>query len=265
MTTVRAATIDDLEPIVAMTRAQRRQLARWSPVYFRPRAGADEAHAAFLAFIVESHDHDTVVMDDDGDVFGFFVRIGQERHLWIDDLCVAGPERWPETIRLVVESSPAPWVTCVAAEDHRRRHELGAAGLREISTYYVKATAGIAPKAAAGGAVEAGHRGDAPAHTFGGRPFSADLPGALVVTDGRGGLAIGSPSASPPLYDPGGPTCVVDQVRGRDRARLVDDAVAAAAGRDDAQVVVVCGHDDPELAEVAHAAGFTPEVIVIGS
>ena len=218
-----------------------------------------------MEFIVGSDDHDTVVLDDGSDVFGFFVRVHQERHLWVDDLCVADPGRWPEAVRLVVETNPTPWVTCVAAADQRRREELGRAGLRAISTYWVRATTGVAPRPAGAGILVGQQAGDNPSHTFGGRPFSPDLPGALVVTDGQGGYAIGSPSASPPLYDPGGPTCVIDQITGDDREALLHDALATAAGRGDAQVVVVCGHDDGELAGIVEASGFTPEVELIGS
>ena len=265
ITRARSAATDDLDAIVSLTRSQRHQLAEWSPVYFNPRAGADEGHANYLRFIVGSGDHQTLVLEDDGEVFGFFVHVAQHRHLWVDDLCVNDTQRWPEAIRLVFETSTAPWVTCVAVADEHRRTAMAKARLREISTYYRRATKGITPRSATSPPDIGPSRGQVPAHTFGGRPFSADLPGALVVVDGDGGYAIGSPSATPPIYDPGGSACVVDQVVGADRERLTHDVIATAAGRGDAQVVVVCDRDDQELAGIIEAAGFTAEVLLIGS
>lgn len=265
MTVVREATIEDLESIVQLTRSQRNQLAEWSPVYFNPRDGADEGHAGFLSFIVTSRDHDTFVLDGDDDVFGFFVNVHQDRHLWVDDLCIDSHIRWPETVRCLVESTASPWVTCVAMADRHRRSELAKAGLKELSTYYARKTSDIVPLAATAAVIASPPDRETPSHTFGGRPFSPALAGALVVDDNQGGYVVGSPSVTPPIYDPGGPTCVIDQIVGADRHTLVRDALAVAAGRGDAQVIVVCGHDDEQLIEILKSSGFTAEVTLIGS
>lgn len=100
---------------------------------------------------------------------------------------------------------------------------------------------------------------EAPANTFGGSPFDAEVPGALVAGDDDGNYAIGSPGAEPPIYDPGGPTCVVDQLGGPNRRTAAGLAIAAAASRGDAQLVIVsAGQDDirRELAEL----GFAPQI-----
>lgn len=78
---------------------------------------------------------------------------------------------------------------------------------------------------------------------------------ALVWEDTTGivdGFIIGNVMAAPSVYDPGGPTCLVDDywVRGGERwetiGRALLDAVCARARLEfeAAQVVVVCGHQD---------------------
>ncbi len=273
MTTVRAATTDDLEQIVRLTRSQRRRLSEWSPVYFNPRQGADDHHAGFLTFIVGSEDHQTSVFDDDGTVVGFFVRVQQDRHVWLDDLCVDDETRWPAVLGCLAGAVPGPWVSCVAVADRERRRAMATVGLRELSTYYARPTGEVGSDRATGdrgpdteleSLAETPSDHDTPSHTFGGRPFSPDEPGALVVGGGRGGFVIGSPSMSPPIYDPGGPTCVIDQIVGDDRGALLRRALTATAWRGDAQVVVVCDRDDQQLAAIVTTAGFTPEVILVG-
>lgn len=78
----RPATLNDLDAIVELTRQQRRRLADWCPVYFNPRAGADEAHGRWLEILVGSDTHDTRVLIDRGTVVGFYNLITQSTRTW---------------------------------------------------------------------------------------------------------------------------------------------------------------------------------------
>lgn len=259
----RQADQSDLAAIVSLAQANRQQLARWSPVYFNPREGSDEAHSGFLGFVVSSDDQEAVVIEDDNGVLAFFVRIHQAEHLWLDDLCVKDTDRWSEVVA-ALELPGRGWVTCASVKDRERIAAMAEVGARCLSRYWVRSTSDVAgQKARTHGGVDA-DAGLAAPHTFGGQAFTPGLEGALVVTDGQGGYVIGSPSASPPIYDPGGPTCVIDQVVGEDRAALVDVALAVCAGRGDAQVVVVCRDEDTALAATLEGRGFTAEVLLIG-
>ncbi|MDE0614874.1 MAG: hypothetical protein OXI32_10730 [bacterium] len=102
-----------------------------------------------------------------------------------------------------------------------------------------------------------------PAHTFGGVAFDPAIPGALVACDEYGNYAIGSPSVEPPIYDPGGPTSVVDQLGGPDRGVALDLAQSAAAARGDAQLVVVLASDDRELRRDLKAKSFQLQVVLL--
>ncbi len=79
------ATIDDFDEIVAMTSATRRQLASWAPTYFHPAEAADELHAGFLRFIVDSADHATRIVVSKDRIVGFFVEVEQSTLTWVDD------------------------------------------------------------------------------------------------------------------------------------------------------------------------------------
>lgn len=57
---------------------------------------------------------------------------------------------------------------------------------------------------------------------------------------------------------------MIDQLVGDDRGATLDRALAVAADRGDAQVVVVCAPDDAELEAVLSQRGFTPVVDVMG-
>ncbi len=104
-------------------------------------------------------------------------------------------------------------------------------------------------------------RPDAPSHTFGGVAFDPGIPGALAVCDHDGNYAIGSPGIEPPIYDPGGPTCVVDQIGGPRRGVAPDLAQSAAAGRGDAQIVVVVEIDDVNLLKDLEARDFQIQIV----
>jgi len=263
--TVRPATHDDLDVIVTLTKAMRRQLARWAPVYFNPTAEADQLHPVFLEFMINSEDHVTQALVSEDGLVGFFAEhmLAGETRTWVDDLCVADEALWRSTIRAIGEVVAPPWVTCVSSQDESRTAALTESGLSVVSSFWARTTHDIvAVEPAVFDPVDFDASNAAP-HVFGGQAFRPDLPGALVVGS-HAGYAIGSPPVTPPIYDPGGPTTVIDQVNGPDRSKLLDMSLAAAAHRDDAQVVVVCSEEDAELSVILGESGFNRVVDLIG-
>ena len=262
---VRDAQAEDLAEILELTSAMRSQLAVWSPVYFRPRTGADAAHAQFLEFVVGSPDQQASVFVLDDSVVGFFRRADLPKHVWVDDLCLQQPGLWGEAARTLVESmGSSTWVTCVSSHDAGRLAALSSAGLAPISTYWSKSLMNgpsIPEVEEAPTVLE--QRPDGPAHTFGGVTFDPSIPGALVVSDGSGNYAIGSPSVEPPIYDPGGPTCVVDQVGGPDQGIALNLVQSEASSRGDAQLVVVSAIDDEGLLQVLEAENFQLQIVLL--
>ncbi len=263
--TIRPAMREDLESIVSLTRATRRQLAQWAPVYFNPTAEADELHAAFLEFMVDADDVVTKMLTADGEPIGFFAEhtLAGEPRTWVDDLCIADASWWPSAIDAINNEFTTPWVTCVSSRDIPRSQAMIERGHGVISSYWARTTRDITPVAPLDFTSSDFDVKHAAPHTFGGQAFQPDLPGALVVGSDAG-FAIGSPSATPPIYDPGGPTTVIDQINGPDRPRVVQMSLAAAKDRSDAQVVVVCRQKDAELVNIVEEAGFNRVVDLIG-
>ena len=253
---IRDAIEADLPEIVALTRRRRRELALFAPVYWRPRERADDMHAAFLGFLVKNSDHRCkVVLDAGQEVVGFYQVTPQAQHRWLDDLCVADEALWPVVVPLL-EPEERPWVTCVPRADERLGEALRSSGIAPVSTYFSRILDGSL--------VEVRYEGPdsvpPPRHTFGGATLSDSTEGALCVLLEAGGRAVGSPSVNPPTYDPGGPTCVVDQIEGPKRGKALGAALRAATARGDHQMIVVVGVDDAPLIATLEAAGFRPPV-----
>ena len=267
---LRPATSEDLDTVISLTRAYRRQLAEWSPVYFNPRSEADENHAAFLAFLVGADQHLTSVLTEEDEVIGFFVLIDQGVHRWVDDLSLSVPQLWRDAMQTLSSQVSPPWITCVCSSDADRLQGLEEAGLKRQSTYYSRVlnpdqiTAKNPGPADTEASLPTDYKPSGPRHTFGGSSFSPEAPGALVIVDQVHGYVIGSPSAEPPIYDPGGPTCVIDQVIGSNQDLLVTQAMKKAEQRGDAQVIVVCAAGDQELASALADLDFKAEVHLLG-
>ncbi|WP_419846827.1 hypothetical protein [Candidatus Poriferisocius sp.] len=265
---VRDAQAKDFVEILELTSAMRGQLAVWSPVYFRPRAGADAAHAQFLEFVIGSPDQQASVFVHEDTVVGFFRRANQPHHIWVDDLCLQDPKLWGGVAELLAgDLGSGRWVTCASTHDTERLDALSSAGATPISSYWSKLLDESPPDTDASQVAGVPNipkqRPDGPAHTFGGVAFDPSIPGALAVSDDRGNYAIGSPSVEPPIYDPGGPTCVVDQIGGPDRGIALNLAQSEANGRGDAQLVVVSASDDEELRRVLEAKSFQLQVVLL--
>ena len=84
-----------------------------------------------------------------------------------------------------------------------------------------------------------------------------------MACDQDGNYAIGFPSVEPPIYDPGEPTCVVDQLGGPDRRVAFDLAQSAASARGDAQLVVVSASDEEDLQRELEDKGFLLQIILL--
>ncbi|MXZ86386.1 MAG: hypothetical protein F4Z02_12115 [Acidimicrobiia bacterium] len=264
---IRETGAEDLEEVIRLTSATRRQLAAWSPVYFRPREGADVAHAQFLEFVVGSSDQQASVFVINDSVVGFFRQADLPKHVWVDDLCLRDPGLWNEAARTLVECmGSTSWVTCVSPHDADRLDALSSAGLAPISMYWSKSLPSSPSMLETEEAPTVPEdRPAGPTHTFGGIAFDPGAPGALVACDPEGNYAIGSPGVEPPIYDPGGPTCVVDQLGGPDRGVALDLGHSAATARGDAQLVVVSAADDEELRYELETKGFEIQVVLLAS
>jgi hypothetical protein len=260
----RVATEDDIDPIVALTAAHRTRLAGWAPRWWRASTAAGQLHRLWLRHLIVEGVRSTVrVVDDTGAVIGCAVSMPQRGQWVVDDVALVADDRWADAgTALLTAIAERPALTCVPSRHTARVTASQAAGLDHVSSYWIRATeeGSSAPHPSE----RPGRRGAsaAPPHTFGG-PLDPAADGALVLTDETGGLAVGTPSITPPpVYDPGGTVCVIDRITGRHRADLLRSATAAAANRGDVLLNVVAASSDTELQDLLAATGFERTVDV---
>jgi hypothetical protein len=261
MRVVRLATQEDLDAIVALAAASRHRLAGWAPRWWRVAAAADELHRLWLTHLVGSDDAVVRVVTDGGHVVGCAVSVPQARQWFVDDVAMVDDDHWAEAGADLLEAvAERPAITCVPTLHLARRATSLACHLRHESSVWVRPT--IARGAPALGALDVGTPlPPAPLHTFGG-PLDPAAEGALAFDDGEGGLVVGSPStAAPPVYDPGGPVCIVDRVVG-DPGPLLEQALQASGARGDVLLAVVAAVDDRRLLSGLHQLDFVRTVDV---
>ncbi len=252
---VRDAAADDLDAVVALTQRRRAQLAAWQPEFWNPSADADLLHRMWLEYLIQSETPTRVVVDEDV-ICAFAVSVPQGGQTFVDDVAVA-PGRGPDAgVRLLAAIPEHPALLCVPAGDAELHSAADAAGVSWVSSYWLLRT----DPATHGEGVRLTRSGDpvdpaleAPAHTlWSGNPAAM----AMEVWRGDGVVVASPPVAAPPIYDPGGPTCVIDRVQGVDRAALLDRAVRTAFDRGDVGVLVVADAGDHELLAALAADGW---------
>jgi hypothetical protein len=261
--TIRAAVETDLEPIAGLTAASRRRLARWSPLWWRQAARADDLHPFWLRHLLDRDGPVMRVVDQGGTVVGCAISMPQPGQWFVDDVAVVDDTRWADAgAALLAAVTERPALTCIPTADVARADAARTVGLRPVSSYWIRATEPAPESGSLSADLDGVDIPAAPPHSFGGG-LDARADGALVLADGRGGLVIGSPSTSaPPVYDPGGTVCVVDRVTGRDRAGMLRAASAAASRRGDVLLAVVAADEDGELRGLLGDAGFERTVEV---
>ena len=206
---------------------RRRQVyATFAPVFWRPADGVRQAHADFLRSRVESGAVVGLRSDD-----GFLVAAPVDGWLDVDDFAVEPDGRWPTAgralLEAVVDSGALPAEAGVrvvtARRDAEKRQMLHACGLTVGSRWWVKEL----------------------------RPASPAAVGAVREVDL--GTTTGLFVPAPPVYDPGGPVCLLGDVES-------DAAVVAAdrAGELGAVLAVVTrtGTRVPRAEPALAAAGF---------
>jgi hypothetical protein len=243
---VRLAKTEDLDGIVALTRRRRIELAGWEEFYWRPRAGIDDLHPHFLRWCIEQNPACRVVVAvERRRVVGCLFVHTRPDHRFFDDFCVVDG-RWSDVGSALLAATESDGLICAPTKDVALNALLQTTQNAIVSRFFSLLTVDS-------GEVENKVNGlppllpAAPRHVFG--PIDATTENGLrVMTDH--GYAVGSAPVSPPPFDPGGPTTVVDRIVGRDLVALLHETLSAAKRRGDVQVIVVCGEDDSELAAV---------------
>lgn len=261
--TVRRATPEDLDALVELTRCRRRRLAQWEPTFWNPRSGSDDLHAWFLNHCLTQADIDAVVVSEGDHIVGCaFIRM-QQRQWFLDDLCVVD-DRWEDLGAPLVSALVAsPLITCCPRKDLAESSWLAATGAERVTEYHVLDLRRVAQLVEIpADSNEAEQRGASRAvHTFAGGRLDPAAVGALVI-DTDDASVIGSTPIVAPIFDPGGPTAVIESISGSNLMVALRAAIATSTASGVAQLLVVVGNDDHQLRHVMHAAGATVPVDV---
>ncbi len=170
---------DDFAWAATLMARRRQEYAAYSPVFWRPAHGVEAHHARFLG-AAAAEEGAVAVRTDRG------FAIGQVRGgaLLVDDFTVEAPDLWPTEGRQLLEECAAAarrhglaLRVVTARRDVPKRTLLQRSGLVAVARWWVKELAPIGP-AAAWGPVRV-----------------ADVDALLVP--------------APPVYDPGGPVCLL--------------------------------------------------------
>jgi len=205
--------------------ARRSRYAAYSPVFWRPAAGARELHVAFLAAMVAADGVDAFRTEN-----GLVIAQRRGNECFVDDFAVAGDERWPVEGRDLLlaawgrqSAGGATTARVVTARlDEPKVALLLDVGLVVGEEWWVKP---LTPPTA----------GDT-SH------LPIERPGLTAVK-----------TAAPPVYDPGGPVMLVREVAGPDQLPALE---ATALEHGAVLAIVPAGPGDRALTAALAAAAY---------
>ena len=255
---VRPASKEDLPAIIQLTRENRSLLERLEPTFWRASANADEAHAAFMEFVVADPHITTRVLDKDGPI-GFSVCSKHPAGLWfVDDVCLSGDADWStDGLNLLNAIDERPAVMTAPHKDEARIRAAERAGLALVSTFrsirfdqdllfdmfHSQIELRKPPLTLC----------SPPLHVFGPAFTSESIS---VIGDELDGYVVLSPAvAVPPIYDVGGKVSIIDRVVADDRAHALRRALSFAVQRGDIGVILIVAQEDMELMGIADDFG----------
>ncbi len=231
---VRPMTGDDLDWLVATTRARRESLVPHAPRFWRPAADAAARHRDFLAHLLENPAVLSVRTP------GGYLIAFERGPVWIvDDLAVTAEGGWAHdgvTLLRHAQQACGALRVVVPVAEVGRYDAARTVGLRAVEQWWHRDLPAPAP--------------DPDPDTVAGPP---DDETTLAVGGAVGGAA-GRLVPAPPVYDPGGPLLLVTEP-GSGAALAALEAAAALRGA----TVSVVTHDpaDGARADLLTGAGYT--------
>jgi GNAT superfamily N-acetyltransferase len=151
---IRTAVQADAAAMATLAALRREQYARYQPLYWRPAAGVQDKHRAYLASLVASDKVITLVSEEAGQLSGFLIATLTSAPpvydpggltCQIDDFVVAPAAKWPTTgaelLRAgLAEAARRGAIQAVVVAGHLdqpKRQALSACGLEIASEWWV--------------------------------------------------------------------------------------------------------------------------------
>jgi hypothetical protein len=259
---IREATIDDLESVVALTKASRAQRARLHGDYWPPTTAADEMHAQYLESMLRNPHLKKLALEKDGRVIGFAAVQPRPSFSFIDDICLAEDADWrTDGIEILKAIEERPAITTVAHGNAALVEAAFEIGLTLVSTHRLFRLGGFEPLHVECSRTIPTDLIEPPLHVF----IPLMDPQQIAIVAGKdGAYAVCSQSVvPPPILDIGGTAGVVDRIVGEDRRTILKGALSSLQNRGDVRAILIVAAEDRELSLIADGLGASHPVDVL--
>ena len=260
--TVRRATIDDVPHIVDLSEKKRTQYEQFQPLFWRKAKDSREKQTPFFTNMLQNEDMLMMVHEEAGGIDGFIIaNLRQGRPCGVDDFAVADEIMWDTVGKALLQSAGTAAqkrgttkydVVCGHLDQPKRAmlHDMGLTIERYWYTAAINVDAShtfVVRKAVLADSVHIAQVAGHPERAF---PEIERENTIVLVCENEGallGYAIALVIQTPPVYDPGGPTClVIESVVAKPDfwstagGALLNGIQNEALKQDAVQIVVIC-------------------------
>jgi len=262
MLLLREATIDDLDPVIALTKRNRARHARLHPHYWPPAENADEMHAKFLEFMLSNPDMKKLALVKDSRVVGFAAVQHQPLFAFIDDICLQEEANWKtEGVELLRGIEARPAISTIANGQDELIEAAYEVGLTIVATHRLFQLGDYESHSVAIAKTVPDKLVEPPTHIF---ITMMEQQGTAIIEGDEGGYAVVSQSVMPPpILDTGGTSAIIDRVVGNNRRAILAKALSFAQDRGDVGAILIVGAEDQSLADIADSMGASHPVNVL--
>ncbi len=278
---IRKAIEADAAQMAALSEQRRIQYQVYQPVFWRKAKASLQVQTPFLAQQITNADIIALVCEGEDRLRGFVIANvwgGQECN--IDDFCVATPEDWASVGRALLAAATEAaqargierYLVVCGHLDQPKRAMLHACGLSVDYYWYTAPLSGLSapntpypirdaqPRDVAQMAALAKMERTEYAEIGRNNPVVLVCEKAEILL----GYVIGLIVPAPPVYDPGGKTCLLSEFVVRDSndwstvgRALLDEIARKALAFGGVQVVAICAATDQPKQAMLQAAGLT--------
>ncbi|MCX6045571.1 MAG: hypothetical protein NT075_10700 [Chloroflexi bacterium] len=278
---IRKAIEADAPQMAALSEQRRIQYQVYQPVFWRKAKDSEQVQRPFLAQQIANDEIIALVCEGEGGLRGFVIAtVWGGKVCNIDDFCVALPAEWAIVGRALLEAAGEAakahgierYLIVCGHLDHPKRAMLQAFGL-SIDHYWFTAPIVQPPDQNSPCSIRPAQSGDVAQMAVlakNGRTEYAEIgrDNALVLVCEKAevllGYAIGRIVSAPPVYDPGGQTCLVSEFVVGDSTdwpavgtALFEEIVRKALRLGGVQIVAVCDAADQPKQAMLQASGLT--------